>query len=69
MTSTTAGWQAAFEAWLVPFLARLGRVEQRRWAPVYLQGLLGPGERKSVEPMAANCITALEIRQGCHQAG
>ena len=53
MTSTTADWRAAFEAWLAPFLARLGRVEQRRWAPVYLQGLLGPGERKSVEPMAA----------------
>src|SRR5688500_2952963 len=53
MTSPTADWRAAFEAWLAPFLARLGRVEQRRWAPVYLQGLLGPGERKSVEPMAA----------------
>jgi SRSO17 transposase len=53
MTSPTADWQAAFEAWLAPFLARLGRVEQRRWAPIYLQGLLGPGERKSVEPMAA----------------
>ena len=53
MTSTTANWQAAFEAWLAPFLARLGRIEQRHWAPVYLQGLLGPGERKSVEPMAA----------------
>ena len=23
------------------------------WAPVYLQGLLGPGERKSLQPMAA----------------
>src|ERR671912_900688 len=53
MTTTGTDWQAAFEAWLAPFLARLGRVEQRRWAPVYLQGLLGPGERKSVEPMAA----------------
>jgi SRSO17 transposase len=48
-----ADWQAEFEAWLTPFLARLRRAEQRRWAPVYLQGLLGPGERKSVEPMAA----------------
>jgi SRSO17 transposase len=53
MTSTTTDWRAAFGAWLAPFLARLGRAEQRRWAPVYLQGLLGPGERKSVEPMAA----------------
>jgi len=53
MTTPAADWRAGFEAWLAPFLARLGRVEQRRWAPVYLQGLLGPGERKSVEPMAA----------------
>ena len=42
-------WQAEFEAWLAPFLDRLRRKEQRRWAPVYLRGLLGPGERKSVE--------------------
>src|SRR5688500_10629803 len=53
MTTTPTDWQAAFEAWLAPFLARLGRAEQRRWAPVYLQGLLGPGERKSGQPMAA----------------
>jgi SRSO17 transposase len=46
-------WQTEFETWLAPFLDRLRRKEQRRWAPVYLQGLLGPGERKSVEPMAA----------------
>ena len=53
MTTAEAGWQAEFDTWLAPFLARLGRKEQRRWAPVYLQGLLGPGGRKSVEPMAA----------------
>jgi hypothetical protein len=38
---------------LAPFLAALSRPEQRRWAPLYLKGLLLPGERKSVEPMAA----------------
>ena len=53
MVTTQADWQIAFEAWLAPFLARLRRAEQRHWAPVYLQGLLGPGERKSIEPMAA----------------
>ena len=53
MTTPTTDWRAVFEVWITPFLARLGRVEQRRWAPFYLQGLLGPGERKSVEPMAA----------------
>ena len=37
MTTAEADWQAEFEAWLAPFLARLRRQEQRRWAPVYLQ--------------------------------
>src|SRR3712207_6383869 len=53
MAPTEGDWHAEFEAWLAPFLVRLRRAEQRRWAPIYLQGLLGPGERKSVEPIAA----------------
>jgi SRSO17 transposase len=47
------GWEVELERWLAPFLGRLRRQAQRRWAPVYLKGLLLPGERKSVEPMAA----------------
>ena len=47
------GWDDELGRWLEPFLARLRRQAQRRWAPVYLKGLLLPGERKSVEPMAA----------------
>src|SRR3954466_8072953 len=47
------GWEAELGRWLGPFLARLGRKEQRRWAPFYVKGLILPGERKSVEPMAA----------------
>src|SRR3954449_2034562 len=54
MEGTSAdGWGAELERWLGPFLARLRRKAQRRWAPVYLRGLILPGERKSVEPMAA----------------
>src|ERR687893_2021088 len=41
------------DAWLAPFLDVLGRKTRRRWAPYYLRGLLGPGERKSLQPMAA----------------
>jgi SRSO17 transposase len=41
------------DAWLAPFLAATGRKTRRRWAPFYLRGLLGPGERKSLQPMAA----------------
>jgi SRSO17 transposase len=54
MEGTAAdGWEAELERWLEPFLARLRRQAQRRWAPLYLKGLILPGERKSVEPMAA----------------
>ncbi|MBK4739171.1 IS701 family transposase [Noviherbaspirillum pedocola] len=47
-----SNWHQDLEQWLAPFLAVLNRSEQRCWAPFYLQGLLGPGARKSVEPMA-----------------
>jgi SRSO17 transposase len=40
------------DAWLAPFLAVMGRKTRRTWAPLYLRGLLGPGERKSLQPMA-----------------
>jgi SRSO17 transposase len=39
--------------WLAPFLARLGHKARRRMCPLYIAGLIGPGDRKSVEPMAA----------------
>jgi SRSO17 transposase len=32
--------------------ADMGRSERRRWAEVYLRGLLLDGERKSIEPLA-----------------
>lgn len=51
--SGSQAWLAHLDTWLAPFLAALPRAEQRRWAPLYLRGLLLPGERKSVEPMAA----------------
>ncbi len=46
-------WRAELDGWLGPFLAALGHGKRRRWAPVYLRGLIGPGERKSLQPMAA----------------
>ena len=45
-------WGRELERWFAPFLVHLGRAEQRCWAPLYLRGLLGPGERKSIEPIA-----------------
>lgn len=46
-------WRGEFEHWLKPFLDAWGHKSRRRWAPVYLRGLIEPGRRKSVEPMAA----------------
>src|SRR5260370_13518211 len=37
---------------LEPFLARLGHKARRRMCPLYVAGLIGPGDRKSVGPMA-----------------
>ena len=41
---------AAFVDDLMP--DRLGNVTRRRWAEVYLRGLLLDGHRKSIEPVA-----------------
>jgi SRSO17 transposase len=46
-------WERELVRFSEPFVAALGHKARRRWAPLYLQGLLGPGERKSVQPMAA----------------
>ena len=40
------------ERWLQPFLERLGHKARRRMCPLYVAGLIGPGDRKSVQPMA-----------------
>ena len=56
--SLTKRGEDELERWLEPFLQRLRRKAQRRWAPIYLKGLLLPGERKSVEPMAARVAPA-----------
>ena len=45
-------WGRELERGFAPFLASLSRAEQRAWAPLYVRGLLGPGERKSIEPIA-----------------
>lgn len=47
------GGGADLDRWLSPFLEVMGRKTRRAWAPLYLRGLLGPGERKSLQPMAA----------------
>ena len=46
-------WRADLHAWLEPFLAGLGHKAQRSMCPAYIAGLIGPGDRKSIQPMAA----------------
>jgi len=53
MVSMTLDWEEGLRVWLAPFVARLGHKSRRRMLPVYLSGLIGPGDRKSVQPMAA----------------
>jgi SRSO17 transposase len=46
-------WRTDLERWLAPFLAGLSHPARRRMCPAYIAGLIGPGDRKSVQPMAA----------------
>lgn len=58
-------WEEELGRWVAPFLERLGRAERRRWAPLYLKGLLLPGERKSIEPLAERVCPG-EVQQLHH---
>lgn len=46
-------WRGDLEVWLTPFLAALRNKTRMRVCPAYIAGLIGPGDRKSVQPMAA----------------
>jgi len=46
-------WRSDLEVWLTPFLAALRHKTRMRVCPAYIAGLIGPGDRKSVQPMAA----------------
>src|SRR2546421_12035171 len=52
MVGTTWDWEAELGRWLEPFLERLGHRSRQRMCPLYVAGLIGPGDRKSVQPMA-----------------
>src|SRR5690554_4234574 len=46
-------WRDDLETWLAPFVAALGHKTRGRMCPAYVAGLIGPGDRKSMQPMAA----------------
>jgi len=58
MSGIEQDWQAALAHWLAPFLDHLGHKARRRMCPIYVAGLIGPGERKSIEPIAARLAPA-----------
>ena len=55
MKWNSAHWQrkiTELQQFIEPLVADLGRSERRESAALYVQGLLMPGQRKSIEPMA-----------------
>jgi len=46
-------WRKDLDVWLAPFLSALRHKARQRVCPAYIAGLIGPGDRKSVQPMAA----------------
>ena len=52
MAGRTLDWQDDLERWLRPFVDRLRHKSRRRMCPLYVSGLIGPGDRKSIQPMA-----------------
>ncbi len=52
MAGRTSDWKEELGRFLEPFLARLGHKARRQMCPLYVSGLIGPGDRKSIQPMA-----------------
>src|SRR6516162_3548381 len=52
MVGRTSDWKEDLGRFLKPFLARLGHKARRQMCPLYVSGLIGPGDRKSIQPMA-----------------
>ncbi len=46
-------WRGELDEWLAPFVAALRHKTRSRMCPAYIAGLIGPGDRKSMQPMAA----------------
>jgi SRSO17 transposase len=56
--STSDAWEHKLQSWLEPFLKPLRHPARRRMCPLYVAGLIGPGERKSLQPIAARVAPA-----------
>src|SRR3984957_2165123 len=52
MVGRRTDWKEELGRFLKPFLDRLGHKARRRMCPLYVSGLIGPGDRKRPQPMA-----------------
>ena len=52
MSGSKSDWNLELQSWLSPFLEKLGHKARRRMCPLYVAGLIGPGDRKSMQPIA-----------------
>src|SRR5438445_4385989 len=52
MVGRTSDWKKELGRFLRPFLVRLGHKARRQMCPLYVSVLIGPGDRKSIQPMA-----------------
>lgn len=48
-----ADWRGELDDRLAPFVTALQHKTRTRMCPAYIAGLIGPGDRKSIQPMAA----------------
>jgi SRSO17 transposase len=56
--STSVAWEHELQSWLEPFLTPLRHPARRRMCPLYVAGLIGPGGRKSLQPIATRVAPA-----------
>ena len=56
--STSGAWEHELQSWLEPFLTPLRHPARRRMCPLYVAGLIGPGARKSLQPIATRVAPA-----------
>jgi SRSO17 transposase len=48
--------EGELSSFMRPFLDRLGHKRRQQMCPLYVAGLIGPGDRKSIEPTAARSL-------------
>ena len=63
MSEEVAALDGRLGAFLEALLGFLGRADRRRWARLYVAGLLLEGARKSVQPLAARLGLAGDATQ------